>query len=93
MLRALVLALTGGLFALSLLALAFAGPAALAWVVGSGLLLAGTVFERVRYKRLAAAAPAAGFRRTPERFFATETGVPVTVWVDPLTGERKYVRD
>ena len=93
MLRACVLALTTGLFALSLLALAFAGPAALAWVAGSGLLLAGTVFERVRYKRLAAGAPEARFRRTPERFFDTETGACVTVWVDPACGERKYVRD
>ena len=93
MLRAAVLALTTGLFALSLFALAFAGPAALGWVFGSGLLLAGTVFERVRYKRLAAGAPEPRFRRTAERFFDTETGAPVTVWVDPGTGERKYVRD
>lgn len=93
MLRALVLAFTIGLFALSLAALAVAGPGALGWVAGSGLLLAGTVFERVRYKRLAVGAPEARFRPTPERFFDTETGAPVTVWADPATGERKYVRD
>lgn len=93
MLRGVVLACTGGLFALSLLALALAGPAALGWVFGSGLLLAGTVFERVRYKRLATAVADGRFHPTPERFFDTETGAPVTVWADPATGERKYVRD
>ena len=93
MLRLIVLTCTGLLFALSLLSLAFAGPAALGWVFGAGLLLAGTVFERVRYKRLATAAPESRFRRTAERFFDTETGAPVTVWADPATGERKYVRD
>ena len=93
MLRAIVLAATGVLFALSFVMLAFAGPGALGFVIGSGVLLAGTVFERIRYKRLASAPTEARFSPTPERFFDTETGAPVTVWIDPATGERKYVRD
>jgi hypothetical protein len=50
------------------------------------------VYERFRYKPIEPAAPGAGWTRTPERFIDDETGVPVTVWLDPATGERKYVK-
>ncbi|MBE7219355.1 MAG: hypothetical protein INR64_12850 [Caulobacteraceae bacterium] len=93
MLRAVVLAVAAALFVLSLVALVVGGPGALGLVIGAGVLLAGTLFERVRYKHLAATPPEGRFRPTPERFIDTETGAPVTVWVDPATGERKYVRD
>ena len=57
------------------------------------LLLVGTAFERVRYKRLATGAPDARFQRTAERFRDPATDAPVTVYADPATGERVYVRD
>ena len=58
-----------------------------------GLVLVGCPFERVRYKRLALAAPGPAFERTPERFRDEATGATVSVYVDPATGERSYVRD
>ncbi len=54
------------------------------------ILLAALVFERRRYKPLEAAAPP-GFEATPERFIDPATGVPVQVWFNAATGERRYV--
>lgn len=50
------------------------------------------VYERVRYKPLEGAAPGPGWTRTAERFIDDETGQPVSVWLDPVSGERKYVK-
>ena len=93
MLRSIVIALGVVSFAGGLVALAtgFCPPAYVAIFWGT-LLLLGTVFERVRYKRIEMAAPGAGWTRTDERFIDDETGQPVTVWLDPASGERKYVR-
>jgi hypothetical protein len=68
-------------------------PPGFMFLFWSAIIVAGTVFERYRYKRIAAAAPNGNWVRTAERFFDDETGKPVTVWVDPKTGERKYVAD
>jgi hypothetical protein len=57
------------------------------------LIVGGVVFERVRYKPLERTAPAGDWVRTTERFIDDATGAPVTVWLDPKTGERKYVKD
>jgi uncharacterized membrane protein HdeD (DUF308 family) len=57
------------------------------------VLLLGTVFERVIYKPNLAQRPGAGWQRTPERFIDDQTGEPVTVYVEPATGERAYVRE
>ncbi|HEY2068450.1 MAG TPA: hypothetical protein VGG48_02750 [Rhizomicrobium sp.] len=57
------------------------------------LIVAGVLFERVRYKPLERSTPGGRWVRTPERFIDDETGAPVTVWLDPQTGERKYIRD
>jgi len=66
------------------------GPQALAF----GLLLGvGVLIERTRYKRLERAAPDPRFQPTSERFIDPETRAAVTVYFDPATGERKYVRD
>lgn len=92
MLRNLVL----GFAALTTLAgagLVAAGVPAFGVLVFGVLLLAGAAFERVRYKRLEPAPGAGRFAPTPERFIDDATGAPVTVWADPATGERKYVRD
>lgn len=64
--------------------------AALGISVWSALLLAGVVFERWRYKPTLAVA-GAGFQPTAERFIDTDTGRPVQVFVEPATGERRYV--
>jgi hypothetical protein len=83
------LALAGGLLAI------FAGgfPAALVCAIWGALIVLAIVFERFRYKPLVRAAPTGNWVRTAERFIDDETGEPVTVFVDPKTGERKYVRE
>ncbi len=93
MLRNLVLALAVGATLLGALCVTYAGPAGLPWLVFGLLLLVSCVFERVRYKRLAAGAPDARFLRTDERFKDPTTGVLVRVYADPATGERAYVRE
>jgi hypothetical protein len=94
MLRSIVLGL--GLLALvcGVLAIVMGGaPSAFVFVIWGVLLVAGLVFERFRYKPLETATPQGSWVRTPERFIDDETGAPVTVWLDPQTGERKYVRE
>ncbi len=94
MLRNVVLGLA--VFALGCGAIAFAVggyPPAFALLIWGGVIAAGIVFERVRYKPLESAAPAGNWVRTTERFIDDATGAPVTVWLDPKTGERKYVKD
>jgi uncharacterized membrane protein HdeD (DUF308 family) len=56
-------------------------------------LIAAIVFERVRYKRLEGKSPGPGWQRTTERFVDEETGAMVTVYVQPETGERAYVKE
>ncbi len=56
------------------------------------LLLAGTVFERWRYRPVATARPEAQWQRTPERFLDPSSGETVEVLFNPHTGERQYVR-
>jgi hypothetical protein len=77
--------------ALILLILGAIGPA-LSFTIFGGLILLGTLFERVRYKRLAPRVPP-GAVRTDERFIDEESGKTVTVYVDPATGERTYVTE
>jgi uncharacterized membrane protein HdeD (DUF308 family) len=68
-------------------------PAAFVFLFWGIVIVAGTVFERYRYKSLETKAPAGNWQRTAERFIDDATGAPVTVWIDPATGERKYVAD
>ena len=69
------------------------------------ILVAGVLLERTRYRSLHAEqtgdphgrgggethALEARFRPTGERFVDPTTRVPMQVWVDPGTGERRYV--
>ncbi len=66
-----------------------------AWilVLWGALLFFGLGFERIRYKPLLKKRPGAGWVRTSERFIDEETAETVTVYVDPATGERAYVRE
>jgi hypothetical protein len=67
-------------------------PAALMLGVWGIILLIGTLYERVRYKPVLETKPRNAIR-TEERFVDEETGKPVTVYIDPATGERSYVRE
>ncbi|WP_419815985.1 hypothetical protein [Glacieibacterium sp.] len=78
-------------------ALAWAGvvgiPVALAiwFAVQLGIVLAGFVFERVRYKSFDTSEPGPGWEVTLERFIDPATGAHVRVWFNPTTGERRYI--
>ena len=73
--------------------------------VPGALIVAAVVLERTRYRSLHAErtgdgigpgggetrVPDGRFRPTGERFIDPTTNVPLQVWVDPTTGERRYV--
>lgn len=79
--------------------------AALSLFVPGVLLVAAAFLERLRYRSLSAEAtgdahgpgggeqapPEPRFRPTEERFLDPTTRVPMRVYVDPATGERRYV--
>ena len=71
-----------------------------------GVVMVAAVFlERTRYRSLHAeqtgdahgpgggetARPDGRFRPTEERFVDPTTNVPMQVWIDPASGERRYV--
>jgi hypothetical protein len=78
---------------------------ALTLFVPGVVMVAAVVLERSRYRSLHAerrgdgvgpgggepAAPERRFQPTSERFMDPTTHVPMRVWVDPATGERRYV--
>ena len=68
-------------------------PPAAIFALWGLLLLLGTVFERVIYKPIDALRPGPGWERTAERFVDDATGKPVTVYIEPKTGERQYVQE
>lgn len=73
--------------------------------IPGAILVAGVLLERTRYRSLHAeltgdghgpgggetARPDGRFRATDERFVDPTTNVPMRVYVDPATGERRYV--
>ena len=73
--------------------------------VPGAVAIAAVVLERTRYRSLHAESTGAGhgpgggepappeprFRPTDERFVDPTTDVPMRVWLDPATGERRYV--
>ncbi len=79
--------------------------AALVLFVPGAILITVMLLERTRYRSLRAersgdphgpgggepTAPEPRFRPTDERFVDPTTAVPMRVWVDPATGERRYV--
>jgi hypothetical protein len=93
MLRSAIIAIAAACFIGGLIALATGlCPPAFVFVFWGAILLIGTVYERFRYKPIESVTPGAGWTRTDERFIDDETGQPVTVWLDPASGERKYVK-
>jgi hypothetical protein len=84
-----LLVMAGGLWLLF-----YGGVApAIVFTVEGLLIVIGVAFERVTYKAIETKRPGAGWTRTPERFIDDATGKPVTVYVQSLTGERKYVSE
>lgn len=89
-----LLVLSGALLGAGGIGLLAAGePSGFALIIFGGLVLMGTLYERIYYKRTEGKAPGARFQRTAERFVDDETGKTVTVWIDPATGERAYIAD
>jgi hypothetical protein len=71
----------------------FAGcPPGWVFAFWGALIVLSIVYEQFRYKPVERDAPGAGWTKTAERFIDDETGEPVTVWLEPATGERRYVR-
>ena len=65
----------------------FAWPA----LVGTGLLVLGTLWERFYYRGGTVRGEGGRWQATAERFRDEESGGLVTVWFNPVTGERRYV--
>jgi hypothetical protein len=81
------------LILVGVLVLTHGAPGGLQALITGIILCGGVVFERAAYKPLEKSNDDARFQRTAERFIDPETKAPVTVYVDPATGERKYVKD
>lgn len=78
---------------------------ALFMFIPGAVLVAAVALERTRYRSLHAelsgdghgpgggetGLPDGRFRPTEERFVDPTTGVPMRVWVDPASGDRRYV--
>ena len=69
----------------------FAGGGGIGLIIMGALLLVSLGLE-ARYGRPGAPTdvPHTAWERTGERFLDDETGRVLEVWVDPLTGERRY---
>jgi len=94
MLRSIVIAI--GVLCIGCGALALATgvwPGAFAPMIFGALLLIGTVWERLYYKPLEKNRPGPGWVATDERFIDDDSGRAVRVWVEPASGERRYVTD
>ncbi|WP_338466929.1 hypothetical protein RXV95_15550 [Novosphingobium sp. ZN18A2] len=61
-------------------------------LIGIGLVLFASVVLEGRYRTGGAAqdVPPDRWQRTGEREIDSETGKPVEVWFDPVTGARRY---
>jgi hypothetical protein len=93
LLRAGVLVVGGVMLAAAAFAaLAGCRPALVIPLAVWGVIFAGGVLiERWRYQPLADGRPGRDWQATPERFVDPETGRLVTVFLNPATGERRYV--
>lgn len=92
MLRPIIQAVAVLAFVAALI-LVFVQPHAWPFLIGAGVLVLGTVFERVYYRGGAYSASGGTWQETTERFRDEETGGLVTVWFNAATGERRYVEE
>jgi hypothetical protein len=81
-----IVMILGGIVGLALRVPLF-GP-----LIGGLLLLVGVLFERWRYKPVETAV-GPRFKPTGERFVDPTSKIPVRVYADARTGERRYVED
>jgi hypothetical protein len=79
-------------FALAATLMGQTRPAAVALVVWPALVLFAMLFERYRYKSALSAPPGPDWEPTAEKFIDPSTGHALTVYVQPSTGKRAYVR-
>ena len=92
MLRSVVIGLGVVAFACGAAALLAGVTPGFVFLFWGAVIVLSVVYERVRYKPIEEAAPGPGWTRTAERFIDDETGETVSVWLDPASGERKYVK-
>ena len=93
MLRGLVLVfglvgLAGGFLAL----LSGIFPVGTTLTVLGATILIGTLYERTHYKIVESVPQDEAWVKTVERFIDHDTGKPITVYLNPASGERKYVQ-
>ena len=100
-----VLMILGGIGVAAVVGPAGSLVSALMLFLPGAILVAAVLLERTRYRSLHAErtgdgvgagggeprAPEPRFRPSDERFVDPTTGVPMRVWVDASTGERRYV--
>ena len=92
MLRSVVIAIGAACVVIGGVMLLFGVAGGFGPLLCGTILLLATIFERVIYKPVERARPGPGWQETPERFIDEKTGETVTVWLDPASGERKYVK-
>ena len=95
MLRSILLGLGAVALAGALAVFTLGGPLPLViWLaILGGMLTAGILCERARYKLHAARPPGAGWQSTAERFVDPDSGKMLTVYFRPADGERMYVEE
>jgi len=74
------------------IAVIYHSPAGLGPAVFGAVMLLAVVFERRGYKRIVDSVPGPDWQPTGERFLDPNSDVPVTVYFQPATGKRVYVR-
>jgi len=92
MLRSAVIAFGAACVLLGGVLLMLSNPVGFSPLLGGLIIVLATVFERTIYKRTDKGNPGPGWTKTAERFVDEDTGQIVTVWIEPSSGERKYVR-
>jgi hypothetical protein len=59
-------------------------------IIGALILVSLLLEPRYGRPRAPTSVPPSAWQPTGERFIDDETGQPLAVWIDPLTGERRY---
>lgn len=91
MLRKVLLWVGVVLLAPALIAIAWDGAVAIPFAVLPALLVIGLLCERYIYKPIQTTEPGPGWQKTGERFVDPRSGLPVAVYYNRQTGERRYV--
>jgi len=90
MLRNFVI-IAAGLFALCAVVVAVNEPGGWPMLAVALVLLSGTIFERVHYRGGEGRGGVGHWQPTSERFLDEASGLPVIVWFNDVTGERRYI--